>query len=213
MREARDGASIPGSGLSPGGGQGNLLQYSCLENPMDKGVWQATVHGVAHDWSDLARMHTRSKCGCFREELEWSESGKYECSPWEAYRGSRILRGERERHCFHWDFPLGKTLFTWGIWGLKETMLTQYSAQKCQGFFFSFSFCYQTLRTVPELDFPILEESSVQLDSISSGTNGSFRLQSPGGAAHWSGMTSKQNQEPAWCDLLGPVLVSLVPVA
>ena len=129
---------IPGSGRSSGDRNVNPIQYSCLENPMDKGVWQATVHGVAHDWSDLARMHTRSKCGCFREELEWSESGKYECSPWEAYRGSRILRGERERHCFHWDFPLGKTLFTWGIWGLKETMRTQYSAQKCQGFFFFF---------------------------------------------------------------------------
>ena len=38
--------SIPGSGKSPGGGQGNSLQYSCLENSMDRGVWQATVHGV-----------------------------------------------------------------------------------------------------------------------------------------------------------------------
>ena len=66
---------------------------------------------------------------------------------------------------------------------------------------------------MPVLDFPILEESSVHLDSISSGTNDSFRLQSPGWAADWSGMTSKQNQLPTWCDLLGPVLVSLVPVA
>ena len=39
--------SIPGSGRSPGGGQGNPLQYSCLENPMDRGARQATVHGVA----------------------------------------------------------------------------------------------------------------------------------------------------------------------
>ena len=39
--------SIPGSGRSPGGGHGNALQYSGQENPMDKGVWQATVHGVA----------------------------------------------------------------------------------------------------------------------------------------------------------------------
>ena len=38
--------SIPGSGRSPGGEQGNSLQYTCLENPMDRGVWQATVHGV-----------------------------------------------------------------------------------------------------------------------------------------------------------------------
>ena len=42
-----DLGSIPGLGRSPGGGNGNLLQYSCLENPMDKGAWLATVPGVA----------------------------------------------------------------------------------------------------------------------------------------------------------------------
>ena len=40
---------IPGLGRSPGEGNGNLLQYSCLENPMDRGAWQATVHGVADE--------------------------------------------------------------------------------------------------------------------------------------------------------------------
>ena len=44
---AGDAGSIPGSGRSPGGGYGNPLQYSCLENPMDRGAWQATVHRVA----------------------------------------------------------------------------------------------------------------------------------------------------------------------
>jgi len=39
--------SIPGSGRSPGGGHGNPLQYSCLENAMDREAWQATVHRVA----------------------------------------------------------------------------------------------------------------------------------------------------------------------
>ena len=43
----RDMGSIPGLGRSPGGGHGNPLQYSCLENPVDRGAWQATVHGVA----------------------------------------------------------------------------------------------------------------------------------------------------------------------
>ena len=42
-----DKGSIPESGRSPGEGNGNLLQYSCLENPIDGGAWQATVHGVA----------------------------------------------------------------------------------------------------------------------------------------------------------------------
>ena len=45
--DVRDLSSIPGSGRSPGGGHGNPLQYSCLENPMDRGAWRATVHRVA----------------------------------------------------------------------------------------------------------------------------------------------------------------------
>ena len=44
-----DGALIPGSGRSPGGGHGNPLQYSGLENYMDIGAWQATVHGIAKE--------------------------------------------------------------------------------------------------------------------------------------------------------------------
>ena len=44
---AGDSGSIPGLGRSPGEGNGNPLQYSCLGSPMDKGAWQATVHGVA----------------------------------------------------------------------------------------------------------------------------------------------------------------------
>ena len=49
---AGDLGSIPGSGRSPGGGNGNPLQFSCLENPMDGGAWWAIVHGlqrVGHD--------------------------------------------------------------------------------------------------------------------------------------------------------------------
>ena len=53
---------IPGLGRSPGGGHGNLLQYSCLENPMDRGAWQATVHRVAQSWTQLnfLSMHASS---------------------------------------------------------------------------------------------------------------------------------------------------------
>ena len=46
--------SIPGSGRSPREGNGNPLQYFCLENPMDRGAWQATVHGVTKE-SDTLR--------------------------------------------------------------------------------------------------------------------------------------------------------------
>ena len=45
--DAREAGSIPGSGRSPGGGHGNPLQYSCLENPMDRGAWRAIVHDIA----------------------------------------------------------------------------------------------------------------------------------------------------------------------
>ena len=47
VRDIRDAGSIPGSGRFPGGGNGNPLQYSCLENPLDSGDWRATIHGVA----------------------------------------------------------------------------------------------------------------------------------------------------------------------
>ena len=47
--DVRDAGSVPGSGRSPGGGHGNPLQYSYLENPIDRGAWRATVHRVGHD--------------------------------------------------------------------------------------------------------------------------------------------------------------------
>ena len=50
---AEDPASIPGSGRSPGEGNGNPLQYSCLENPMDRGAWQATVYEITRVRHDL----------------------------------------------------------------------------------------------------------------------------------------------------------------
>ena len=49
--DARDMGSILGLGRSPGGGHDNPLQYSCLENPMDRGAWWATVYGVAKSWT------------------------------------------------------------------------------------------------------------------------------------------------------------------
>ena len=55
---AGDPVSIPGSGRSLGGGHGSPLQYSCLENPMDRGAWRATVHGVAKHRTLLIRLNT-----------------------------------------------------------------------------------------------------------------------------------------------------------
>ena len=63
--DVEDPGSIPGSGWSPGEGNGNPFQNSCLENPMDRGVWQATVHEVAKSrtWLKRLSVHTcmRSK--------------------------------------------------------------------------------------------------------------------------------------------------------
>ena len=51
--DPKDLGSIPGLGRSPGEGNDNPLQYSCLENPMDRGAWQATVHGIAETQTGL----------------------------------------------------------------------------------------------------------------------------------------------------------------
>ena len=60
-RNVGDLGSVPGLGRSPGGGHGNPLQYSCLENPMDRGAWGAIVHGAAKSWTQLKQlsMHTQ----------------------------------------------------------------------------------------------------------------------------------------------------------
>ena len=58
--DARDVDLISGSGRSPGGGHGNPLQYSCLENLMDRGVWWATVHGVAKESDTTERLITHT---------------------------------------------------------------------------------------------------------------------------------------------------------
>ena len=60
---AGDTSLISGLGSSPGGGNGNPLQYSCLENPMDRGAWWATVHGFAKSQTQLSTYtHSSVKC-------------------------------------------------------------------------------------------------------------------------------------------------------
>ena len=67
VRDLRDVGSIPGSGRSPGRGHGNSLQSSCLENPMDRGAWKATVHKVAESQTQLKRLNTHAS----RTEVLW----------------------------------------------------------------------------------------------------------------------------------------------
>ena len=61
--DLRDEGSIQGLGRSPGEGNGDRLQYSCLENPMDRGAWRAVVHRVTKSWTELKQlnMHVRIK--------------------------------------------------------------------------------------------------------------------------------------------------------
>ena len=70
--DVRDAGVIPGSGRSPGGGQGNPLQYSCLENPMNRGAWWATVHGVTQSRTQLKQLSTHART--MRTELPTSLS-------------------------------------------------------------------------------------------------------------------------------------------
>ena len=68
--DARDMGSILGLGRSPGGGNGNPLQCSCLRNPLDRGPWQATVHGVAKSWTPLS-MHEEKAMAPHSSTLAW----------------------------------------------------------------------------------------------------------------------------------------------
>ena len=58
--DTRDTGSIPGSGRFPGEGHGHLLQCSCLENPVVRGTWRATVHRVTKSWTRLKWLSTHS---------------------------------------------------------------------------------------------------------------------------------------------------------
>ena len=58
--DIRDAGSVPGSGRSHRGGHGNQLQYPCLENPVDRGAWRATVHGVTKSQTQLKQQHTHA---------------------------------------------------------------------------------------------------------------------------------------------------------
>ena len=85
--DVRDMGSIPGLGRSPGGGHGNPLQYSYLENPMDRGAWQAIVHGVTKSWTRLS----------MRKNVwnQWIWSGLYSISVSMTKTEGTVMRYER----------------------------------------------------------------------------------------------------------------------
>ena len=71
--DTRDEGSIPGLGRSPGEGNGNPLQYSCLKSPVDRGAWWATVRGITKSWTRLKRlgMHV-CVCRLFAIAHQWT---------------------------------------------------------------------------------------------------------------------------------------------
>ena len=89
--DARDTGSIPGSERSPGEGSGNPLQFSCLENPMDRGAWRAAVHGVVHT------QHSSTEPACWSPHLLGKSGPCAECLP-----GSQhgLIREGAEVSCF-----------------------------------------------------------------------------------------------------------------
>ena len=76
--DIRDVGSIPGSGMYPGGGHGNPLQYSCLENPMDREAWWATVYGITKSQTGLSmHAHKLNQVLISLSPLKDAETGSY----------------------------------------------------------------------------------------------------------------------------------------
>ena len=95
--DIRDMDSTPGLGRSPGGGYGNLLQYSCLENPMDRGAWQATAHRVTQSRTQRSDfIHTHIK----RTALS---SPGFHTSSWANPLGSVSFSAQFAPHGSLWD--------------------------------------------------------------------------------------------------------------
>ena len=117
---------ITGSGRPPGRGQGNPLQSSCQENPMDIGAWQATsseLQRVGHNWSDLAHMHTIQHChvlgGNFKYWKKWTHF--FDAKMARMWLNTFFLSDNDENACpklsYHWGCFL-KTLLlnSFKIW-------------------------------------------------------------------------------------------------
>ena len=95
--KAGDASLIPGSRRSPGGGNDNPLQYSCLENPMDRDAWQATVHRVTKCLPRLnTHTHTSSVSSVVRRRASWLHTG---LSHLEADRQACNSQNQKARGC------------------------------------------------------------------------------------------------------------------
>ena len=110
--DTRDEGLIPGLRRSPGGGNGNPLQYSCLGNPMDRGTWQAIVHGVTKSWTRL------SYCACTHKIQTHSltpEEGKASRDWGQSLKANDLINCADVRS-FH-KISKGQGLTGWGTQG------------------------------------------------------------------------------------------------
>ena len=121
--------SIPGSGKSPGKGNGNPLQYSCLENPMGRGAWRATVHGVSESDMTESHTHTHSEDYGLGHGISDSSEGLFQ-------RGKGKVRIHRKfcwKITMQWPTPVflpgefqGQgSLVGCRLWGRKELDMTE----------------------------------------------------------------------------------------
>ena len=104
--DIRDVSSILGSGRSPGGGHDNLFQYSCWENLMNRGTWQATVHGVAKSQTPLKQLSTWYSTCTFSPTHIISSCSMILASSISLDKSPFIFEGSIKQHSFYlWGFP------------------------------------------------------------------------------------------------------------
>ena len=121
--------SIPGSGKSPGGGHGNSLQYSCLENSMERGAWWATVHRVIKSWTRLKRFSTQA----FKIQ-ESSENARYCYYYVTCYKTSTLLgTGNSQKKKKKWQKKNKRCFLSkicTGFWGIGILILSVNCGQR-----------------------------------------------------------------------------------
>ena len=132
---AGDLGSIPGSGRSPGEGKGNLHQYSCLENPMDRGDWWAIVHGVTKSWDTTERL---SLCEWSKQDLSIDRlvPVSFVASAWPSEDSDPLLyQNSTSAHCASTGWAASKRLtvctfllyiMSWTAWQHAVTHPLQY---------------------------------------------------------------------------------------
>ena len=129
--DARDKGSIPGSGRSPEEGNGNLLHYSCLENPMDRGAWQATIHRVTKSRTWLKQLRMQHELGVWLDRLG-SPKGASLHTPSDLSKWSGITRHSGDSCLTPQLICTDFSFYTRFLPHRNEAMISTDSKQHCQ---------------------------------------------------------------------------------